>query len=147
MLFSFSWNITKSILSWYSSTTNSSPSMISGWWPPALYTSVALGVVLGLLSMAAAVAVVVQATLGMCIIVLWLVTLFGKSWRTVALEGRTAKKWLGLVRLFMKISIEEWLRLMGLAMKILIKEGLVALCAVLGYFALVRRSKEDVGAS
>ncbi|KAH7862036.1 hypothetical protein Vadar_033936 [Vaccinium darrowii] len=132
ILFSSSWNILKSILSWYSSTTNSSPSMISGWWPPALYASAAFWVVLGLLSMAAAVAVVVPATVVTWITVLVLLTFFGKPRRAVVVEGR-------------KLTTE----ISGLAMKILIKKGNVvaAVCAVLGYFALVRRSREDVGAS
>ncbi|KAH7833759.1 hypothetical protein Vadar_009398 [Vaccinium darrowii] len=81
ILFSSSWNILKSILSWYTSPTISSPSMISGRWPPALYASVALGAVLGLLSMAVAVIVVMPATVVMWVTVLVLLTFCAKPRR------------------------------------------------------------------
>ncbi|KAH7844319.1 hypothetical protein Vadar_026797 [Vaccinium darrowii] len=57
-----------------------------------------------------------------------LLTLCGKPRRAVVVEGR-------------KLTAE----ISGLVMKILIKEGLATVCAVLGYFGLVRSSREDVG--
>lgn len=123
-LLSLSWNLLKTILSWYNSTCSSSHSP-SGW--PALYASVLLGAVFGLLSMAAALAVAVPATLVTWITVLVLLTFFGKPRRTLLVEGK-------------KMTAE----ITGFVLKILLKEGNVvaAVCAVLGYFALVKRRGE-----
>lgn len=125
ILLSSSWNLLKSILSWYESTSVSGLSS-SGW--PALYASVGLGVVFGVLSMAAALAVVVPATLVTWITVLVLLTFCGKPRRTVVVEGK-------------KLTAE----ITGFVVRVLIKEGniVAAVCAVLGYFVLVRRGKED----
>ncbi|KAF2282360.1 hypothetical protein GH714_043979 [Hevea brasiliensis] len=97
----------------------------SGW--PALYASVLLGAVFGLLSMVAALAVAVPATLVIWISVVVLLAFFGKPRRALVIEGR-------------KITRE----ILGFVFKILLKEGNVvaAVCAVLGYFALVRRNYE-----
>ncbi|KAK3446067.1 hypothetical protein EUGRSUZ_A01824 [Eucalyptus grandis] len=59
VLLSSTWNSLKSILAWYQSQANQHPS--SGW--PALYASVLLGAVFGVLSMVAALAVAIPATL------------------------------------------------------------------------------------
>ncbi|XP_050204522.1 uncharacterized protein LOC126654636 [Mercurialis annua] len=121
-LLSFSWNLLKSILSWYQEHSQVAENS-SGW--PALYASVLLGAVFGLLSMAAALAVAVPATLVIWITVVVLLAFFGKPRRALVVEAR-------------KITRE----IIGFVFKILLKEGnfVAAVCAVLGYFALVRRS-------
>ncbi|KAJ4729804.1 Pyrroline-5-carboxylate reductase 1 [Melia azedarach] len=125
VLLSSSWNFLKSILSWYK--LQAQPSSSSGW--PALYASVLLGAVFGLLAMAAALAVAVPATLVIWITVVVLLAFFGKPRTTLVIEGR-------------KITRE----IVGFVFKILLKEGniVAAVCAVLGYFALVRRNCGDV---
>ncbi|XP_043688216.1 uncharacterized protein LOC122639425 [Telopea speciosissima] len=131
LLFSSSWNLLRSILSWYYSTISSSSSSSSsrafGW--PALYASVLCGAVFGLLSMVAALAVAVPATLVTWITVLVLLTFCGKPRRSLVSEGR-------------KITAD----IIGFAIKIVLREGniVAAVCAVLGYFALVRRAGEVV---
>ncbi|EXB38000.1 hypothetical protein L484_004790 [Morus notabilis] len=117
-----SWNFLKSILSWYNLQSKSSSST-SGW--PALYASVLLGAVFGVVSMVAALAVVVPATLVTWIAIVVLLAFFGKPRRDLVVEGR-------------KITRE----IVGFVLKILLKEGNVvaAVCAVLGYFALVRKN-------
>ncbi|KAE8730333.1 Integrator complex subunit [Hibiscus syriacus] len=120
-----SWNSLKSILSWYKyQSRSSSPS--SCW--PALYASVLLGAVFGLLSMVAALAVAVPATLVTWITIVVLLAFFGKPKRTLVLEGR-------------KITIE----IASFVFKILLKEGnlVAAVCAVLGYFAFVRKNSGE----
>lgn len=125
ILLSSSWNFLKSILSWYNLQSHQNPS--SGW--PALYASVLLGAVFGLLSMVAALAVAVPATLVIWITVLVLLAFFGKPRTSLVIEGR-------------KITKE----IIGFVFKILLKEGnaVAAVCAVLGYFALVRRNCGDL---
>ncbi|KAI3439855.1 uncharacterized protein J3R85_004264, partial [Psidium guajava] len=120
-LLSSTWNSLKSILSWYKLQAHQHPS--SGW--PALYASVLLGAVFGVLSMVAALAVAVPATLVTWITVVVLLAFFGKPKKTLVLEGR-------------KITKE----IVVLVCKVLLKEGNVvaAVCAVLGYFALVKRN-------
>ncbi|OWM91039.1 uncharacterized protein LOC116206317 [Punica granatum] len=120
ILLSSTWNFIKSILSWY--RLQSGP---SGW--PAVYASVMLGAVFGLLSMVAALAVAVPAMLVTWITVVVLLAFFGKPRRTLVVEGR-------------KITRE----IVGFVCKILLKEGNVvaAVCAVVGYFALVKRNRE-----
>ncbi|XP_057507372.1 uncharacterized protein LOC130790447 [Actinidia eriantha] len=130
LLLSSSWNILKSILSWYESNSAAAtpPTSSSGW--PALYASVALGAVFGLISMAASLAVAVPATVVTWITVLVLLAFCGMPRRALVVEGK-------------KLTAE----ISGFVGKILIKEGNVvaAVCAVVGYFALVRRSREEVG--
>ncbi|KAK8655278.1 hypothetical protein V6N13_107866 [Hibiscus sabdariffa] len=124
-LLASSWNSLKSILSWYKHQAQpSSPS--SGW--PALYASVLLGAVFGLLSMVAALAVAVPATLVTWITIVVLLAFFGKPRRTLVVEGR-------------KITRE----IASFVFKILLKEGnlVAAVCAVLGYFALVRNNSGE----
>ncbi|EEF44426.1 uncharacterized protein LOC8262056 [Ricinus communis] len=123
ILLSSSWNLLKSVLSWYKEQSQVATS--SGW--PALYASVLLGAVFGLLSMVAALAVAVPATLVIWITVVVLLAFFGKPRRALVIEGR-------------KITRE----IIGFVFKILLKEGnfVAAVCAVLGYFALVRRNYE-----
>ncbi|KAF5950171.1 hypothetical protein HYC85_012164 [Camellia sinensis] len=120
VLLTSSWNILKSILSWYETTTSSSS---------ALYASVALGALFGLLSMAAALAVAVPATMVSWITVLVLLAFCGKQRTALVVEGK-------------KLTAE----IVVFVVKILIKEGNVvaAICAVLGYFALFRRNRDDV---
>ncbi|OVA07761.1 hypothetical protein BVC80_8961g22 [Macleaya cordata] len=124
LLLCSSWKFLHKILFWYKSNTSSSQS--SGW--PALYASVLLGAVFGLLSMAAALAVAVPAMVMTWITVLVLLTFCGKPRRALVLEGR-------------KITAD----ITGFVMKILLKEGniVAAVCAVVGYLALVRRGAED----
>ncbi|KAI9176243.1 hypothetical protein LWI28_000323 [Acer negundo] len=126
VLLSSSWNFIESILSWYK--LQSQPSSSSSGWP-ALYASVLLGAVFGVLSMVAALAVAVPATLVIWITVVVLLAFFGKPRTTLVIEGR-------------KITTE----IVGFVFKILLKEGNVvaAVCAVLGYFALVKRNSGDV---
>lgn len=125
ILLSTSWNFLKSVLSWCKEQSQVTTAASCGW--PALYASVLLGAVFGFLSMVAALAVAVPATLVIWITVLVLLTFFGKPRRALVIEGR-------------KITRE----IVGCVFKILLKEGNVvaAVCAVLGYFALVRRNYE-----
>ncbi|KAF8391345.1 hypothetical protein HHK36_023649 [Tetracentron sinense] len=118
VLLYFSWNLLQSILASYNSNASSS----------ALYASVLFGSVFGLLSLAAALAVAVPATIVTWITVLVLLAFFGKSRRVLVLEGR-------------KITAD----ITGFAFKIVLKEGnIVAMvCAIVGYFTLLRRSGED----
>ncbi|KAJ9170948.1 hypothetical protein P3X46_019008 [Hevea brasiliensis] len=127
ILLSSSWNFLKSVLSWYKEQAQVTSAASSGW--PALYASVLLGAVFGLLSMVAALAVAVPATLVIWITVLVLLTFFGKPRRALVIEGR-------------KITRD----IVGFVFKILLKEGNVvaAVCAVLGYFALFRRNSEGL---
>ncbi|CAL5394532.1 unnamed protein product [Camellia sinensis] len=120
VLLSSSWNILKSILSWYETTTSSSS---------ALYASVALGALFGLLSMAAALAVALPATMVTWVTVLVLLAFCGKPRTALVDEGK-------------KLTFE----IVGFVVKILIKEGNVvaAICAVLVYVALFRRNRDDV---
>lgn len=124
MLLTSSWNFLKSILSWYKLQAQQSSSA-SRW--PALYASVLLGAVFGVLSMVAALAVLVPATLVTWITVMVLLAFFGKPRRALVMEGT-------------KITRE----IVGFVLKILLKEGNVvaAVCAVLGYFALVKKNSE-----
>jgi hypothetical protein len=123
ILLSSSWNWLKTILSWYKQ--QESQSSASGW--PALYASVLLGAVFGLLSMVAALAVAVPATLVIWITVVVMLTFFGKPRRVLVVEGR-------------KITKE----IIGFVFKTLLKEGnaVAAVCAVLGYFVIFRRNCE-----
>ncbi|XP_015900969.2 uncharacterized protein LOC107434069 [Ziziphus jujuba] len=122
-----SWNFIKSVLSWYKLQSQPSSSSSSSYGWPALYASVLLGAVFGLLSMVAALAVMVPATLVTWIAIVVLLAFFGKPRRALVVEGR-------------KITRE----IVGFVIKILLKEGnlVAAVCAVLGYFALVRKSGE-----
>lgn len=125
VLLSSTWNTLKSILSWYGSQQQP-PGSSSGW--PAIYASVLLGAVCGVLSMAAALAIAVPATLVTWITVVVLLAFFGKPRKALVLEGRKVTK--------------EIVAVVG---KVLLKEGnlVAAVCAVLGYFALVRRNGDD----
>ncbi|KAG8386882.1 hypothetical protein BUALT_Bualt03G0195100 [Buddleja alternifolia] len=124
ILISLSWNLLKSVLSWYQFQSSSS----SAW--PALYASVLLGLSFGLLSMAAALALAVPATLVTWITVLVLLAFCGKPRHTLVVEGK-------------KLTAE----ITGLVAKVLIKEGNVvaAICAVVAYFALVRSKHNNEG--
>ncbi|TKY48868.1 hypothetical protein E2542_SST26290 [Spatholobus suberectus] len=124
LLFASSWSFLKSMVSWYKLQAGSSTS----WWP-ALYASVLVGAVFGLLSMVAALAVVVPAVVVTWIAVVVLLAFFGKPRRTLVVEGR-------------KITRE----IFGFVMRVLLKEGniVAAVCAVLGYFALGRTNGKGV---
>lgn len=126
-LLASSWNFLKSTLSWYNLQAQSSSSSNSGW--PAIYASVVLGTVFGLLSMVAALVVMIPAVLVTWITVVVLLAFFGKPRRTLVVEGR-------------KITGE----IFSFVVKILLKEGNVvaAVCAVLGYFVLLRRNGQDL---
>ncbi|MCL7044014.1 hypothetical protein MKW94_011634 [Papaver nudicaule] len=119
-----SWNFLQKILVWYNSNTSSAKS--TGL--PALYASVLLGVVFGLLSMVAALAVAIPAMVVTWITVLVLLTFFGKPRKALVLEGR-------------KITAD----ITGFAIKILLKEGniVAAVCVVVGYVLLVRTTAEN----
>ncbi|GAA0143145.1 reductase [Lithospermum erythrorhizon] len=127
LLLSLSWNFLKTVLSWYETTLISTPSSSFTSWP-ALYASVLLGVAFGILSMVAALAVVVPATLVTWITILVLMTFVGKPRTALVMEGK-------------KLTGE----ITGFVGKVLIKEGniVAAVCAVLGYFALVRKARDD----
>ncbi|VFQ92852.1 unnamed protein product [Cuscuta campestris] len=122
LLLSISWNFLKSVLSWYESAMSGASSSGPGW--PALYASVVLGVAFGVLSTVAALAVVVPATLVTWITVLVLLAFCGKPRRALVTEGK-------------KLTAD----ITRFVVKVLIKEGniVAALCALVGYFALVRR--------
>ncbi|CAN4117537.1 unnamed protein product [Withania somnifera] len=122
ILLSLSWNFLNSLVSWYESTlTPASPSS------SALYASMVLGLAFGVLSIVAALVVVVPATIVTWISVLVLLTFAGKGRRDLVMEGK-------------KLTGE----IMGFVVKVLVREGnLVAvICALLAYFALVRRNKQ-----
>ncbi|XP_026392204.1 uncharacterized protein LOC113287626 isoform X1 [Papaver somniferum] len=124
LLLCSSWNFLQKILVWYNSNTSSAKS--TGW--PALYASVLLGVVFGVLSMIAALAVAIPAMLVTWITVLVLLTFCGKPRKALVLEGR-------------KITAD----ITGFAIKILLKEGniVAAVCAVVGYVLLVRTTAQN----
>ncbi|KAL1562454.1 hypothetical protein AAHA92_05030 [Salvia divinorum] len=113
LLLFLSWNFLQSVLSLYEFESSS-----SGW--AALYASALLGVAFGVLSMVAALAVAVAATLVTWITVLVLLAFCGKPRKTLVVEGK-------------KLTAE----IIGFVVKVLIKEGnlVAAVCAVLGYFA------------
>ncbi|KAJ4823105.1 hypothetical protein Tsubulata_017604 [Turnera subulata] len=127
VLLSSSWNFLKSVLSWYKQQQEAQTTASASYGWPALYASVLLGAVFGLLSMVAALAVAVPATLVIWITIVVLLAFFGKPRRVLVVEGR-------------KITKE----IVGCVFKILLKEGnfVAAVCAVLGYFVLVRRNSE-----
>ncbi|KAK1405331.1 Thioredoxin M-type [Heracleum sosnowskyi] len=124
LLLSSSWNLLQSVLSWYNSSVSASSNSF-GW--PAVYASMALGGIFGLLAMAAALAVAVPATLMTWITVLVLLTFCGKPRKSLVVEGK-------------KLTGE----IFWVLLRVLIREGkfVAAVCAVLGYFALVRNIKE-----
>ncbi|KAJ6841445.1 uncharacterized protein M6B38_306160 [Iris pallida] len=119
LLLSSSWSLLLSIRTWYNTTADYSP------WP-ALYASVLYGGVFGLLAMAAALAVVVPATLVTWITVLVLLAFAGRPRTQLVAEGR-------------RITAD----IAGFAFRILIREGnLVAVCcAVVSFVALLVRTK------
>ncbi|XP_027342891.1 uncharacterized protein LOC113855447 [Abrus precatorius] len=124
LLFTSSWTFLKSMISWYNFQAQSSNS----WWP-AVYVSVLLGTVFGLLSMVAAIAVVVPAVLVTWITIVVLLAFFGKPKRTLVVEGGQITR-----------------EIFSFMMKVLLKEGNVvaAICAILGYFALGRTNGKGV---
>ena len=126
LLFTSSWNFLKSMISWYKLQADQSST--TSWWP-ALYASVLLGAVFGVLWMVAALAVVVPAVLVTWIAIVVLLAFFGKPKRTLVAEGRMITK-----------------EIFGFVMKVLLKEGNVvaAVCAVLGYFVLGRTNGKGV---
>ena len=126
LLFTSSWNFLKSMVSWYK--LRAAESSITSWWP-ALYATVLLGAVFGVLSMVAALAVVVPAVLVTWIALVGLLAFFGKPKRTLVVEGRMITK-----------------EIFGFVMQVLLKEGniVAAVCAVLGYFVLGRTNGKGV---
>ncbi|KAL3754624.1 hypothetical protein ACJRO7_001816 [Eucalyptus globulus] len=94
---------------------------------PTLYASVLLDIVFGVLSMVAALVVAILVTLVTWITVVVLLAFFRKPKRTLVHEGS-------------KITKE----IVGLVGKVLLKEGnvMAAVCAIVGYFALVKRNAE-----
>ncbi|XP_073280681.1 uncharacterized protein [Primulina huaijiensis] len=133
VLLYLSWNLLTSVLNWYeseSSAADSSSSSSSSTVLSALYASLLLGMAFGVLSMVAALVVAVPATLVTWISVLVLLAFCGKPRRILVVEGKKLTAEIG-----------------GFVLKVLIKEGniVAAVCAVLGYFALVRNHKESLG--
>ncbi|KAJ8627097.1 hypothetical protein MRB53_020404 [Persea americana] len=124
LLLSSSWNLLRSILSWYSTTTAATTTI--GW--PALYASVLFGAVFGLLSMITALAIAVPATVVTWITVLVLLAFAGRKRQSLVADGR-------------KITAD----IAGSTMKIVLKEGnlVAAACAILSYLALTRSREED----
>ncbi|XP_052178751.1 uncharacterized protein LOC127792329 [Diospyros lotus] len=122
LLFS-SWSIIRSVLSWYEGSSAAAA---------ALGASAAVGAVVGVLAMAAALTVAVPATVMTWISVLVLLACCGKRRRALVAEAR-------------KLTAE----ICGVAARMLIREGNVvaAVCAVLGFFALVRWGREEVASS
>ncbi|XP_073012860.1 uncharacterized protein [Typha latifolia] len=122
LLLSSSWNLLISIRSWYNFTSSSSSSSSAavGW--PALYASVLYGGVFGLLSMGAALAVALPATVVTWITVLVLLTFAGKPRTALVAEGR-------------RITAD----IAGVAVKVLLREGnfVAAFCAVVSFIALL----------
>ncbi|KAJ8431938.1 hypothetical protein Cgig2_017424 [Carnegiea gigantea] len=118
-----SWNLLQSILSWYKSTLSPSSSAAR-----AVYASAMLGAVFGVISMAAAAAVAVPAMMVTWITVLVLLAFCGRRRRDLVVEAK-------------KLTAE----ISGVVARILIKEGnfVAAVCAVLGYFLLVRKGAQD----
>uniref|UniRef100_A0A7N0UNR7 Pyrroline-5-carboxylate reductase n=1 Tax=Kalanchoe fedtschenkoi TaxID=63787 RepID=A0A7N0UNR7_KALFE len=112
LLLSFSLNL----ITW---CTSSSPSGSGAW--QAVYASVMLGAVFGLVSMGAALALALPSMLVTWITILVLLTFFGKPRRALVVEGR-------------KITLE----IGRFAVRVLVKEGnlVAATCAVVWYFAL-----------
>ncbi|GER26320.1 hypothetical protein STAS_01963 [Striga asiatica] len=126
VLLSLSWNLLKSVLSWYEfESTSVYTSSSSGWL--VLYASLLLGVAFGVLSIVAALAVAVPATMVTWITVLVLLTFCGKPRKALVVEGK-------------KLTAE----IVEFVVRVLIKEGniVAAICAVLGYYALVGRNKD-----
>ncbi|KAH6764965.1 hypothetical protein C2S51_016214 [Perilla frutescens var. frutescens] len=72
------------MISWY--YFHSATSSLSGW--PALYASVLLGTAFGMLSMVAALAVAMSATMVTWMTVLVLLTFCSKSRKTLVVEGK-----------------------------------------------------------
>ncbi|XP_060201889.1 uncharacterized protein LOC132630317 [Lycium barbarum] len=124
ILLSLSWNFLKSVLSFYESTMKLNSTSASS----ALYASLVLGLAFGVLSIVAALIVVVPATLVTWISILVLLTFAGKGRTDLVMEGK---------KLTGEIS--------GFVVRVLIREGnlVAAICAVLAYFALVRKNKEE----
>ncbi|GAB2274789.1 hypothetical protein Dimus_009563 [Dionaea muscipula] len=131
-----SWNLLTTVSNWYRSNASSATDPTGPYAWPAVYASVLLGLAFGVLSMVAALGVLVPAMLVTWITVLVLLAFSGKGRRDLVVEGK-------------KLTAE----IVRFVIKILIKEGnfVAAVCAVLGYFMLVRRggseaasSKEDV---
>ncbi|KAK8928653.1 hypothetical protein KSP39_PZI017128 [Platanthera zijinensis] len=123
LLFS-SWSLILSIRSWYAAAS-SSPSPASLAWT-ALYASVLYGGIFGLLSVGAALAVAVPATVVTWITILVLLAFAGKSRRTLVMEGR-------------RITAD----IAGFAVKILLREGniVAALCAFVSFVFLILRRR------
>ncbi|KAJ0250922.1 hypothetical protein HA466_0133400 [Hirschfeldia incana] len=121
-LLSSSWNWLNSIVDWYGENHHQTSSS-SGW--PAVYASVLLGAVFGVLSMAAALFIAVPAVVVIWISVVVTMAFAGKSRRSVVVEGRKVTK-----------------EIAGFVFKVLLKEGnLVALlCALLAYFLFFNSS-------
>ncbi|KAL0726803.1 hypothetical protein Bca4012_022896 [Brassica carinata] len=113
ILLSSSWNSLNSIVDWYGENHRTS----SGW--PAVYASVLLGAVFGVLSMAAALFIAVPAIVVIWISVVVSMAFAGKSRRRVVVEGRKVTK-----------------EIAGFVFRVLLKEGNVValLCALLAYF-------------
>lgn len=129
LLLSSSWNLIISIRSWYNSAISSaaaSSSTVLSVSLPALYASMLYGGVFGLLSMGAALAVAVPATLVTWITILVLLAFTGKPRTTLVMEGR-------------RITAD----IASTAVKILIREGnLVALiCAFVSFVLLLIRRR------
>lgn len=119
ILLSSSWSLLNSVFCWYESSVSTSSN--SYVWP-AIYASMASGLIFGLVAMVAALVVVVPETFMMWITVLVFMNFCGKPRKALLVEGK-------------KLTGE----FTCVVLKVLIREGkfVAAVCAVLGYFALV----------
>ncbi|KAG0464177.1 hypothetical protein HPP92_020246 [Vanilla planifolia] len=122
-LLSSSWSILFSIRSGYDAAAALDPERFGG---PALYASFLYGGVFGVLTMGAALAVAVPATVVTWITVLVLLAFAGKPRRTLVTEGR-------------RITAD----VAGFAVKVLFREGNVvaAVCIVVSFVALILRRR------
>ncbi|AEE85471.1 hypothetical protein [Arabidopsis thaliana] len=113
VLLSSSRNSLNSIVNWYGENHQTSSGL------PAIYASVLLGAVFGVLSMAAALFIAVPAIVVIWISVVVTIAFPVKSRKKVVIEGRKVTK-----------------EIAGYVFKVLLKEGnfVALLCAVIAYF-------------
>ncbi|GAB2285371.1 hypothetical protein Dimus_019824 [Dionaea muscipula] len=125
-----SWNLLNAVSDLYRSRASATAASTSYGWP-AVYASLLLGVAFGILSMLAALGVLVPAMMVTWITVLVLLACSGKGRRDLVVEGK-------------KLTAE----IVRFVIRIVIKEGnfVAAVCAVLGYFVLVRGGGSEAAA-
>ncbi|CAN8230200.1 unnamed protein product [Cochlearia groenlandica] len=127
ILLSSSWSSLNSIVNWYGENHQTAS---YGW--PAVYASVLLGAVFGVLSMSAALFIAVPAIVVIWISVVVTMAFAGKSRRRVVVEGRKVTK-----------------EIAGFVFKVLLKEGnfVAFLCALLAYFVFFNSFSSSASSS